>query len=211
VQIIALEMPSAILSTTTNGAMMSNLRNPAYPIDKIFVNRWSPRAMSGEQITKEELMTLFEAARWAPSSYNGQPWRFVYAYRDTENWAKFFALLGSFNQAWCKNAGVLIVVVSRKTFDANGKPSRTHAFDTGAAWENLALQGSIMGLVCHGMEGFDYERAAQVIKMPEAYAVHAMLAIGKPGPITELPADLQAREVPSDRKPVGDISFEGSF
>ena len=92
-----------------------------------------------------------------PSSYNGQPWRFLYALRETENWDLFFGLLVESNQRWAVNAGAIIVIVSRTTFEITGKPSRTHAFDTGAAWGYLVLQGSMCGLVVHGMEGFDYE------------------------------------------------------
>ncbi|MGH7790937.1 MAG: nitroreductase family protein, partial [Thermodesulfobacteriota bacterium] len=123
------------------GIDVSRYRKPEFDVDEIFLNRWSPRAMSGEEISEAELMSLFEAAKWAPSSFNNQPWRFLYSRRDSENWGLFFNLLAEFNQAWAKNASALIVIISRKTFDHNGKPSRTHSFDTGAAWQNLALQG----------------------------------------------------------------------
>ena len=134
-------------------------RKPTYSIHPFILNRWSPRAMSGEELTDEELLPLFEAARWAPSSYNNQPWRFLYAKRNTKHWNTFFSLLGEFNQSWCKNAAVLIVVISHQNFEHNNKPSRTHHFDTGAAWENLALEATHRGLVAHGMEGFEYEKA----------------------------------------------------
>jgi len=188
-----------------------NTRTPQYPVEKIIINRWSPRAMSGESLDDATLMALFEAARWAPSSYNGQLWRFVYAKRGTAAWQTFFDLMVPFNQGWAKNAATLVVVCSRITFEYNNKPSRTHSFDTGAACENLALQGAAMGLVVHGMEGFDYDKAATVIQLPKDYAVEAMFAIGKPGKISDLPAELQEREVLSDRKPVAEIVFEGTF
>lgn len=182
-----------------------------YPIDEIFINRWSPRAMSGEPISDQELMTLFEAARWAPSSFNGQPWRFVYAKRETLYWEKIFNLLTPFNQAWCQKAAVLVVVISRNTFYWNNKPARTHSFDTGAAWENLALQSSLLGLVAHGMEGFDYDRAKTELQIPDGYTVEAMIALGKPGKKEDLPKELQEREELSDRNPVGTFVFEGLF
>lgn len=112
----------------------------------LILNRWSPRAMSGETISDKELMSLFEAARWAPSSYNNQPWRFIYAKRGTEHWNTLFNLLVDANKEWANKAAVLIVVVSANNFVYNNKPSRTHSFDTGAAWENLALQGYAQGL-----------------------------------------------------------------
>lgn len=167
--------------------------------------------MNGEEISDEELMTLFEAARWAPSSYNGQPWRFIYAKRNTEHWKQLFGLMVEFNQSWAKNAAVLVVVVSKKTFEFNSKPARTHSFDAGAAWENMALQATSIGLVTHGMEGFDYERAKEVLEIPDDYQVEAMIAIGKRGQKESLPAELQQRESPSDRKELKEIVVEGKF
>lgn len=176
-----------------------------------FLNRWSPRAMSGESIPREELMQLFEAARWAPSSYNAQPWRFLFAERTSPDWQKFLGLLIEFNQTWCAGAAALVVIVSRTTFEMNGKPSVTHSFDTGAAWGYLALQGSLQGLVVHGMQGFDYDRARSELNVPADHEVMAMCAIGKPGRISELPPKIQEREVPSGRKTLKEIVCEGSF
>ena len=186
-------------------------RTPDHPIEDLILGRWSPRAMSGEALEEAELMRLFEAARWAPSSYNGQPWRFLYARRDTPAWDRFFDLLVEFNQGWAQNAAVLVVVVSRKTFEHNDKPAKTHSFDAGSSWMALALQGSAQGLVVHGMQGFDYEEAAQVLGVPDDHTVEAMVAIGKPGEIEDLDEDLQGREEPSGRKKVEEIAFEGSF
>ena len=186
-------------------------RAPEYPIHPIILDRWSPRAMSGEAMTREELFPLFEAARWAPSSYNAQPWRFIYAHRETEHWNTLFNLMIEFNQSWAKNAAVLVVVISRSTFEKNNKPSPTHSFDTGAAWENLALQASITGFVAHGMQGFDYERAKKDLKIPDEYQVEAMVAIGKKAAKESLPSDLQAKEMPSLRKALDEIVMEGHF
>lgn len=186
-------------------------RTPTHPIQSYLLNRWSPRAMSGAVIAEDELMSLFEAARWAPSSYNAQPWRFVYALRDTPAWKTFFDLLVEFNQSWAKDAAALVVIVARKNFEHNNEPSVTHAFDAGAAWENLALEASARNLVAHGMEGFDYAAAAAKLNIPDDYEVLAMVAIGKPGAKENLPADLQAREEPSDRKPLSEIVMERTF
>lgn len=186
-------------------------RTSAYPIHPLILHRWSPRAMSGEEIDDRDLMTLFEAAHWAPSSANNQPWRFLYAKRETELFPLFLHLLVEYNQVWAKNAAALLVILSKTTFDSNGKPSRTHSFDTGAAWMGLALQGSQMGLVVHGMEGFDYERTRKELKVPDGYQVEAMVAIGKRGSKEALPPKLQEREKPSLRKSLQEIAKEGFF
>lgn len=191
--------------------MKVNNRELEYPCNELFPKRWSPRAFSGESITNEELMTLFEAARWAPSAYNNQSWRFIYAKRDTEDWKKFFNLLAEPNRVWCKNAAVLIVTISKKIFDHNGKPSITHSFDTGSAWGSLALQGTLSGLFVHGMQGFDYLKAKNELNIPEDYSVEMMIAIGKPGTKENLPENLQAIELPSDRKKMSEIIMEGCF
>jgi nitroreductase len=186
-------------------------RTPDLPIESIFLVRWSPRAMSGEPIADVELMTLFEAARWAPSTYNEQEWRFLYARRDTPHWSTFFDLLADPNKAWCHRAAVLMVVLSHTVFARNGKPNPVHTFDAGAAFENLALQGATMGLVVHGMAGFDRGRARVVLHVPDDYDVEAMVAVGRPGDPGELPPELRAREVPSGRKRVDEFAREGLF
>lgn len=187
------------------------MRKADYNVLDLILNRWSPRAMSGEDISHEELMSLFEAARWAPSSYNNQPWRFVYALRNTAHWQMFFNLLVPANQEWAKNAAALILITSYRYFEYNGFTSRTHSFDTGSAVENLSLQGYAMGLVIHGLEGFDYDRARVELGVPEGYDVEAMYVVGKRGPTSVLPDKLQEREVPSERKRVEEIAFEGKF
>ncbi len=187
-----------------------DFRKPGNPVQDIFVNRWSPRAMSGEEIDESTLMSLFEAARWAPSSNNNQPWRFIYARRNTPRWEVFFSLLAEGNQVWAKEAAVLIVVISKTTFDS-GKPARTHSYDAGAAWVSLALQGSLLDLVVHGMQGFDYDRAKQELRVPDDYQVEAMIAIGHHGKKEDLPDDLQKREFPSPRKSVSEIALEGMY
>jgi nitroreductase len=138
-------------------------------------------------------MSLFEAARWAPSSYNNQPWRFIYAKKNTIHWNRLFNLLVEFNKIWAKNAAALAVIISHKLFEYNGKPSITHQFDTGAAWENLAIEASTQGLATHGIQGFDYEKARVDLKVPEDYDIVAMIAIGKQGLRENLPPELRQR------------------
>jgi nitroreductase len=135
----------------------------------------------------------------------------LYARRDTPHWPLFFDLLVQFNQTWAKNAAALVVFISKTTFDHNGEPAVTHSFDTGAAWENLALQASLKGLVVHGMQGFDYGKAITALNIPEGFTVEAMAVIGKPGRKEDLPDKLQERETPNDRRKLTETAFEGPY
>lgn len=182
-----------------------------YGSDDIFRERWSPRSMTGEAVRDEDLMAMFEAAHWAPSAANNQSWRFIYARRDDAEWEVLFSLLNEKNQRWCKNAGALVVIVSKTTFDRNDKPSRTHSFDTGAAWAMFALEGAIRGLVVHGMQGFSYERATSELGVPDGFCVEAMAAVGVLDEPSKLPDDLAAREKPSGRKNLSQIIMRGRF
>jgi nitroreductase len=186
-------------------------RKPDHPIESIFLRRWSPRAMSGEPLSEAEIQSLFEAARWAPSTYNEQEWRFLYARRDTSQWPSFFELLMEGNRHWCHRAAMLAVVLAHKVFQQNGRPNPVHLFDSGLAFENLALQGTFMGLVVHGMQGFDFEKARKSLGVPEDYAVAAMFAVGRPGNPDDLDPGLREREIPSPRKSIGEIICEGRF
>ncbi len=185
-------------------------REPEHDVLPLFVNRWSPRAMTGEPVAEEEYMALFEAARWAPSAFNNQHWRFVYATPDDEEWETFTSVLNEGN-AWAEDAGLLVAVVSKTTFDHNGDPAPTHAFDTGAAWQNLALEATRRGLAVHPMSGIDFEAAAEGLDLPEAFELHAMVAVGERADPETLPADLREREVPKGRKPLDDIVLQGGF
>lgn len=189
----------------------SEVRKSDYPISEIFLNRWSPRAMSGESISDEELMTLFEAARWAPSASNEQPWRFIYAKRENkEQFDKFFDLLIEFNQLWAGNAAALVCLCAyKKTKD--DKENRNFMSDAGSAWENLALQGSLMGLVVHGMAGYDVEKARKELNISEDYEIVHMIAIGKSGDLDKIPERMRKSEHPNERKPIGEFVFEGEF
>jgi nitroreductase len=187
------------------------IRQSKYRIIPLILHRWSARSMTGEELNDDTIMSLFEAARWAPSSYNNQPWRFIYAKRNTSHWDKLFNILAEPNKVWTKNAAVLVVVIARKNFEQNEKYSITHQFDAGAAWENLALEASSRGLAVHAMQGFDYERARADLQIPDNFDVMAMIAIGRRGPKDNLPTLLQEREQPNDRKPLTEIVMEGQF
>jgi hypothetical protein len=153
--------------------------------------------MTGEEINDAEWKSLLEAARWAPSSYDAQPWCFIYAKRNTPAFQTFVDLLVEFNKGWAPKAAVLCVIASRRLMERNNKPSRTHAFDAGAAWENLALEASSRGLVAH--------------EIPDEFEVRAMFAVGKRAPKETLSPELQAKEIPSDRKKVEEFAMEGKF
>jgi nitroreductase len=193
----------------------ANSRTADHPIAALFLERWSPRAFTGEAIADHALLTLFEAARWAPSSYNSQPWRFLYCKRESHSWPKFLALLSERNQSWAKNAAALLILVSKQTFVPPGQQqpivSRSHSFDTGAAWANLALQASLAGWHTHAMAGFDVDRARTVLNVPDDYRVEAAVAIGRLGDKSNLPERLRAMENPNGRRPLSETVLEGGF
>ena len=193
----------------------SNKRHSALPIDTMFLDRWSPRAFTGEPIEEADLMTILEAARWAPSSYNAQPWRFIYARRETRSWDKLLGLLTPNNQSWASRAAALVVLVSNSLMRPPGGerdvPSYTHTLDAGTASGFLALQANKLGLYVHGMIGLDLERAFVELGVPVGYRVEAGYAIGYKGDPAELPEPLRAREAPSSRRPLAELAFEGGF
>ncbi len=192
-----------------------NGRTAEYPIDEMFLERWSPRAFTREPISEDDLFTMLEAARWAASSGNLQPWRFVYAHRDTASWEKFLNLLVPGNQVWAKDASALVIIFSKETMKKPGTdtevPSRTHSFDAGTASGYFALQASKMGWFVHGMAGFDAERALSELNAPKGYRAEAAYAVGRHGDASILSEALRAREKPSDRLPIKQLAFEGSF
>jgi len=191
------------------------VRQPDHPIDPIFVQRWSPRAFDGAPMPEADLLILFEAARWAPSAFNSQPWRFLYALRGDENWARFQSLLIPWNQGWAHGASALIYILSDSLpgTDKAGQPapSHSHSFDAGAAWACLALQATKLGYQAHGMSGVQLELARAELKVPERYRIEAAAAIGRVGDPATLDEKLRAREVPSGRRPVAEFAFRGGF
>lgn len=191
------------------------LRAADHPIDAVFVNRWSPRAYDASAMTQADLMTIVEAARWAPSAYNIQPWRFVYAHRDDARWLKFLDLLDPINAAWAQQASALLFVLSDKVMPGDDgrdpAPSSTHSFDAGAAWAQLALQATLLGYQAHAMAGVDFEQARAALSVPARYRIEVAVALGRPADPSILPAALQAREQPSPRRPLQEIAFAGAF
>ena len=194
---------------------MENPRHADYPIDPMFIDRWSPRAFTGDAISELDLLTMLEAARWAPSSYNSQPWRFIYARRDTLHWEPFLSLLAPFNQSWAKDAAAIVVLVSNSMMRPPGGerdvPSHSHSLDAGAASGYFALQARKMGWYTHGMVGFDMDRAFAELDVPVGHRVEAAYAVGRLGEKGKLPETLQARELPSQRLPLAELAFDGAF
>jgi len=192
------------------------MRQAAHSIDPLFLERWSPRAFDGSDLPDADLMAMFEAARWAPSAFNSQPWRFLYAKKGDADWDRFLSLLIPWNQSWAHTASVLVYIVSDSlpfTDKETGAPagSHTHSFDTGAAWVSLALQATRMGYRAHGMSGIQHDLARAELSLPDRYRLEAACAIGRIGDPAQLDEKLRAREHPSDRKPLGGFVHAGSF
>jgi nitroreductase len=190
-------------------------RQSDHPVDPLFLERWSPRAFDASEMPEEDLLAMLEAARWAPSAFNSQPWRFLYARRGDPDWERFLDLLVPFNRGWAQSASALLYILSDSLpfTGKSGEPatSHTHSYDAGAAWVCLALQASLMGYQAHGMSGVDFERARQALGVPERYRIEAAAAVGRLGDPATLPEKLRARETPSGRKPVEEFAFRGSF
>jgi nitroreductase len=184
-----------------------------YPVHELISRRWSPRAIEPRAVPVEALRSLLEAARWAPSSYNEQPWSFIVARREDE--AEFQAMLGCLvdvNQAWARDAGALILTVARSAFSHNDKPNR-HAFhDIGLAAANLSLQATALGLVVHQMGGIRPDKAREVYEIPDGFEVVTGIAIGYPGKVEQLPEQFrEAETAPRQRKPQDEIVFRGTW
>ena len=190
--------------------MTTSSRNTNYPIMPQFTERWSPRAFADKAVTEEQILTVLEAARWAPSASNLQPWRFFYGIKGEPEFDTLLSLLVPFNEGWAKYAGALIFVTSVKTFDGE-RQNISNSFDAGSAFMSLALQAHALGLVTHGMGGVEYDKVPLVLGLPENLKVEAGIAIGYQGDVSTLSEVLQGREKPSLRQPLSDMAFKGKF
>jgi nitroreductase len=184
-----------------------------HPIHDLIRTRWSPRAFSDKHVSDETLRSLFEAARWAPSSSNEQPWAFFVSRRgDGANHEKMLGTLVEFNQAWAKNAPVLAIAVSKLAFAKNGTPNRNAFYDTGAAVALLSIEATAQGLFVHQMAGFDAQKAREAFEIPAGWEAIAAFTIGHPGDPSSLPDALQEREqAPRARKPLSDFVMAGEW
>ncbi|MDA3864633.1 MAG: nitroreductase family protein [Deltaproteobacteria bacterium] len=190
---------------------MTNKRTSPYQIDEMFLDRWSPRSFSSKPVSKEIARTIFEAARWAPSCYNEQPWHFLYAL-EGEKHELFLSLLVKQNQIWAQKAPLLSFLLAKNKFSFNNKENKWAQFDCGAAWLSAALQARKLGLHAHAMAGFKSEKAYEELNVdPEEYTIVCAIAFGYKGDPDELPPALQEQEIPSSRKELSKLIQNGRF
>ena len=184
-----------------------------FPVHDLIRNRWSPRAFADKSVSSEVLRSLFEAARWAPSSYNEQPWAYIMAKRDDkENFEKMLSVLVEFNANWAKSAPVLALAIAELAFAKNNAPNRNAQYDTGAATALLSVEATVRGLAVHQMAGFDPEKARRVFEIPAGWEPIAAIAIGYPGDPESLPQSLRDRELaPRIRKPLSEFVMTGRW
>lgn len=186
---------------------------PAYTgVNDLILKRWSPRAFTGKAVSKADLKKIFTAASWAASSYNEQPWRFLLGIKEdaecSETYQKIFNSLLEMNQAWAKEAPVLVATIAKKTFTHNGTPNRVAIHDVGAASANMCLQAMELGIHTHGMAGFNPETLRSAFNIPHDFEPVAVWAIGYLGNPDSLPAHFQEMErAPRSRKELDDVLF----
>lgn len=191
---------------------MQKPANTGAPVHELIRNRWSPRAFADKPVAPEVLQSVFEAARWAPSSNNEQPWAYLVATKgDAENFAKMVSILVEFNAGWAQHAPVMALSVAHlKTRD--GKPNRVALHDVGSATAQLTFEANARGLLVHQMAGFDAQKARQVLAIPEDWEPVAAMAIGYPGDPHKLPDKLRERELaPRSRKPTAEFVMTGGW
>jgi len=187
--------------------IITNQRKAEAKIYDMFLERWSPRAFLPDPIAADDIQSLFEAARWAPSCFNEQPWLFLYAHSDDAR-KRFLSLLTEKNQKWAANAPLLIFLLTTRAFKLSGKKNRHAPLDAGAAWVSLAFQARKLGLFAHAMAGFDEKKSYGVLGVSEAeYEVMAAIAVGKLGDPAQLAEDFRSKEFPNSRKPLREISI----
>lgn len=184
-------------------------RQSKYAVSPLFLNRWSSRSYADRSVPDEVLNAVLEAASWAPSASNNQPWRFLVA-KTAEQRQAFESFINPSNRLWTDRAPVLIVLLS-KTVNDKGEPNRTHAFDTGAAWGHLAIQAELLGLSTRTIGGFNRDLARSELNVPDEYEIIAITTLGYRGAKELLPEALQEREVPNGRRPLADSVIEGKF
>ena len=195
--------------------MHQKLAHTHVPIHDLLARRWSGRAFDRDRpVSRESLEALLEAARWAPSCYGDEPWRFIVwdRFRDETAWQQAFECLGEWNQKWARTAPVLLLSAADSVFTKNDKPNRWGQHDTGAAGENLCLQAVALGLMAHPMGGFDADKARRVFGIPERFTPMAMIAVGHPAPAATLEGEYYDAEIAArGRTPLGTRCFEGGW
>ena len=192
---------------------MEKLAQTDYPIVEILQRRWSPRAFSNQMVEPEKLRSLFEAARWAPSSFNEQPWSFILAPKQyPEEHARVLSCLSGRNQQWAGLAPVLLISVAKLNFDKTGKPNRHAFYDLGMAVGNLMVQATALDLFVHQMAGFSPDKVTEIYGVPAAFEPVAVIAIGYGGKVDDLPEAFRESELgPRSRKPIQSFVFQGQW
>ncbi|MDX1451910.1 MAG: nitroreductase family protein [Oleiphilaceae bacterium] len=192
------------MSTTPDEALIDfSQRDFVEGLDPRFVARWSPRAFEKIELTPVVIKRLIEAARWAPSCFNEQPWRFYTS--SAQNFEDYLGLLAEANQSWAKDCAVIGFLVATKTFAKNGKTNAHARFDCGAAWMSLCLQARHEGLYAHGMAGVDFEKATEYLQLDDSEELVMAFAVGKLADLSQLSAEQREKETPNSRKPLDDI------
>jgi len=193
--------------------IMKKTAQSEYPVHNLILERWSPRAFSDKPVPQDLLRSIFEAARWAPSSSNEQPWAYLVATKDNQdNFEKMLSVLVEFNANWAKSAPVLAIAVSELAFAKNNAPNRNAQYDTGAATMLLSMEATSNGLFVHQMAGFDPEKARQVFGIPAGWDAIAAVAVGYAGDPDSLPPPLRDREIaPRTRKPISEFVMSGHW
>lgn len=186
-----------------------------HPVHEIVGKRWSPRAMDASKpVSRSDLLSLLEAARWAPSCFGDEPWRYIVwdKFEDEQAWQRAFECLVPGNQLWAKNAPILLISLADTLFEFNHAPNRFGQYDTGAASENLVLQAAALGLAAHQMGGYEPDKARAVFSIPERYVCMSMIAVGHPASPDILDESLREKEIAErTRKPASSRFFEGSW
>ncbi len=192
---------------------MEKLAETEAPIHELLARRWSPRAFADRLVELDKLLSLFEAARWAPSSNNEQPWAFLVATKDDpKNFEAMLGVLVEFNRGWANRAAVLILTFAHTQFEKDGTPNRHGFYDLGQAAISIALQATAMGLMAHQMAGFSVEAARERFAVPPGWEPASVIAIGYPGELNTLSDRLQQREIaPRQRKPLEEFVFSGTW
>jgi nitroreductase len=196
-----------------NVTLPINPRDAEHPVDALFLNRHSPRAFGDATVSEAQMLTLLEAARWAPSANNFQPWRFAWGLRGDAGFAAMVDTMVPFNRAWAEKAAAVVAIASKTGVakDEGVVPNPSHGFDAGAAWVSLALQAEMLGLSAHAMGGFDKAAAAAALGLPDGHEIHVLVAIGKKGDPAHLPEALRPREIPNPRQPLAELAARGQF
>jgi nitroreductase len=185
------------------------------PIHELIANRWSGRAYDASKpVTKDQLVSLLEAARWAPSCFGDQPWRYVVCNKseNLQAWQAAYDCLVPGNQSWAVNAPLLLLICADTLFSHNDKPNKWAPYDTGAATENLCLQATALGLMAHQMGGFDADKARTTFNVPERYQILAMVTVGYQADVERLTGETKERETAArSRKPLNELFFNGQW